>query len=146
MPFSTCNLLSSIKSTFQATFRGLGRLTIQDRGAWLTLLSRFQSYSFTQQVVQAFPSAVCTSQAKIVINSFPRWQIARQHPPRTTTLQDIENPIQNPAPAMFSRTTGLRFGWQVWSDFQPLSIIQVSWVNLLRFGHPTSLPNLFIFR
>ena len=42
---------------------------------------------------------------------------------------------------MLTWATCFCLGWQVWSDFRPLSIIQVGWVNLLRFGHPTSLPN-----
>jgi len=60
-------------------------------------------------------------------------------------LQNIENTVQDLPPAMFARTTCWRFGWQVWSNFRPLSIIQVGWVNLLRFSHPTSLPNLPYF-
>ena len=72
----------------------------------------------------------------------PRWQIAGQHPPGTTTLQEIENAVQDLTPAMFSSTTRFRFGWQIWSDFQPLRIIQVRWVNLSRFGHPTSFQSL----
>src|SRR5689334_18300209 len=80
-----------------------------------------------------------------MIDRLPRRQFTRQHAPRAAALQEIENAIQDHAPAMFSWATCHVFGWQVWPNLRPLGIIQVGWVNLLRFGHPTSLPNLPIF-
>src|SRR5215212_1155257 len=128
MPFSTGHLLPSIKSTFQTAFRSFGGLAIQDRSAGLSFLSKLQPHFFPQQTVQTLPSAIRAPHTKIMIDRFPRWQIAWQHAPRTTALQQVENTIQDLPPAMLTRTTCFRFGWQVWSNFRPLSIIKVGWV------------------
>jgi len=65
-----------------------------------------------------------------------------KHAPGTAALQDVENAIQYCSPAALTWTTNLCFGWQVWSNFKPLGIIEVGRVGLLRCGHPVSLPDL----
>ena len=46
---------------------------------------------------------------------------------------------------MFTRAAGLCFGWQVWSNFQPLGIIQIGRVGFVGFDHLPSLPDFFCF-
>ena len=146
MSFSACNLLSSVKTAIRASFRGLDRLAIHNGGTglWLFLVP-LSSYFHTQGLVQSLPETFLSPQTEVMIDSLPGRQVARKHAPGTATLQDIENAIQNDSPAMFARATGLGLGWQVWSNFQPLGIIQVGRVNLIGFGHPASLPDFPVF-
>lgn len=71
--------------------------------------------------------------------------VARKHAPGTAALQEIENAIQNDSPAMFAGATGSGFGWQGWSNFQLLGIIQVGRVGWLDFVIPQVRPTFLIF-
>jgi len=85
----------------------------------------------TQGLVQSLPETFLSPQTKIMIDRLPGRQVRGKHAPGTATLQDVENAIQYRSPAVFTWTTGLRFGWQVWSNSQPLGIIEVGRVDLL---------------
>ena len=131
------------KRHMQTAFRRFHRLAIQNRGARLRLfLMPLPTHFRTQGLIQSLPETVLAPQTKIMVDRLPRWQVTRKHTPRTAALQDIEDAVQYHSPAMFTRTTCRGFGWQVWSDFQPLGIIQVGRVDLVGFGHPASLPAL----
>jgi hypothetical protein len=42
---------------------------------------------------------------------------------------------------MFAWTPGRLVGWQVWRNYQPFGIIEISRVSLSGFGHSASLPD-----
>ena len=142
MTFSACNLLSSVKTALQTAFRSLDGLAIYNRGTRLRLFPvSLSTHSRAQGLVHLLPQDILSPQAEIMIDGLPRRQVAGHHSPGTAALQNVENAIQNHAPAVSARPTSRRFAWQVWSNFQPLGIIQVGRVNLLSLSHHASLPD-----
>ena len=65
----------------------------------------------------------------------------RHHSPSTTTPRNIEDGIQYFSPSMFAWTPGHLVGWQVWRNYHPFGIIEISRVSLSGFGHSASLPD-----
>jgi len=130
VPFSASHLLASVKTALYTAFRRFHGLAAHNGGAWLRLfLVPLPAHFGMQDLVQPLPEAILVPQPEIIVDRSPRRQIAGQHSPGTTTLENAEDAIQNHSPAMFTRATRRGFSWQVWSDFQPLSIIQVGRVD-----------------
>ena len=60
-------------------------------------------------------------------------------------FEAVENIILYRSPAVFMWMSGLCFGWQVWSNAQPMCIIDFFRVDLLGCAHPASMPALLPF-
>ena len=123
---------------------------------WSSTLRGFGNYFWRGKTVQkpilsAITTPGGTTRIKNPVSSLKSGKFLSRLASQTRkTVYSLElpnplNAIQDHSPAVFTRAIRGSFCWQVWSNFRPLCIIQVGWVNLLRFDHPTSLPNFPYF-
>src|SRR5215213_11183887 len=96
VPFSTFHLLGGVEAALVASHPGgLDRLGVHYACAGLGIPARPAPHAFAQRGVQALPRAVDAPSPEPVVDGLPRRELAGQHAPRTTALQDVEDGIED---------------------------------------------------
>src|SRR5512142_2227095 len=113
MSFSSSHLLPCVITALFPAFGGFHRLAVDDRRAGFGFPALLSAQILAQGGIQRFPATIDPPQAKIVVDRFPRRQIVGHHPPRTAGAQDIKDAVEYRTPAMFTRSAGCGFLWQV---------------------------------
>jgi hypothetical protein len=143
--FASSHLFPGIKAAFRTAFSRFYRLAIQNGGTGFRRSAFFLPHRGSQGAIHLLPGSVNPPNTKVMIDSFPRRQIFRQHAPGPTTAQSIKDRIQNFAPSVLAGTTRARRFWHVLLNRVPFVIIQVCRVSFSGFGHPQSLPDFPFF-
>ena len=86
-------------------FRGLGRLTVQNRCAGLLVALERLSDLCSQRIMNLAPSAIDSPGPKVMVNRLPLWKVMWHQPPLAPTSQYIQNSINDFSAAMLTRMT-----------------------------------------
>ena len=92
--FASLGLFSSIITNLAAMRVGAYSLAVNGAGTWGRIPANKTTQRSAQTSIDRFQQVRAAPCTKVVVNCFPRRKILWQHPPRTTTFQNIKNSIK----------------------------------------------------
>src|SRR5580658_1680971 len=110
MAFAALDLLARVVTPFASHFGGFCRLTVDTAGAGLRVSTGLDANLAAQGIVHACQRPVLAPLAEILVDGLPGRIILGQHPPRTATAEQIENPVDDGAHIRVSMPATARFG------------------------------------
>ena len=95
MAFATSDLFPGIVTPHSGLIRDLHRLTVDDPGGGIRVLTGRMADELDEHVMYDRPDVQLAPPPKIAIDGLPRREVMRQEPPRTTRRDDIKDGIDN---------------------------------------------------
>jgi hypothetical protein len=140
---SAFDLLATITTPLLSAYPGgLGRLGVHYPSAGFGIALESNAQAFADRVVQPLPSAVDAPSSEVMKDGLPRWEVVRQKAPRAATPQDIEEGVEDLAPAVDRRSTGGSRDGKMRLQARPFCVREVGWVRLSHACYSTGLlPN-----
>src|SRR5215216_3406719 len=123
------DLLAAVEAPLLTADAGdLGRLRVEDAGTRLGISPKPHPQAFAHRAVEPLPGTIQAPFPEVVEHRFPGRELAREHPPLTTTLQDVEDGVKDLASTVQPRTSAPFRGRGVRLKLLPLLVGQVGGV------------------
>jgi hypothetical protein len=130
MPFASVDLLAAIVAMRAALLGRSDRLAVNNRCAGGRFPPGPRAYPLPLPGMNAFPSAVQTPSAEVMIDRLVAWDLMGQEPPGTAAAQQIKDPIQDAA-EIDRAWAPARFGWwEQWSQHRPFLVGEIGRVSI----------------
>src|SRR5829696_1816928 len=96
LSFRAANLLTTVVSSrFSAHPACLCRLRVRYCGTGLGVSSEPSAKKLADRPVHPFSGTVEAPSSEVVVDGAPRWEVAGQEPPGTSTPQDVEDGVED---------------------------------------------------
>ena len=95
MTLATFDLLARVISARPATLRGFHALAVDHASAGRSLPASGQTHGHNQRMVDRAPKPAVTPSVEIALHCRDRREVSRQHPPRQSAAQHVEQSIHD---------------------------------------------------
>jgi hypothetical protein len=133
VPLPAAHLLATIEAPLLTADAGcLHRLAVHDARARLGVPAEFLPQLPPHRPVHLLPGSIYPPRPEVVKHRLPRRELAREHAPRATALQDIQDCVKDLARAVDARASSSLWDWEVRLQHRPFGVGEVCGVSLAR--------------